>query len=216
MQKSISTLLLIMSCTLLNAQSKLIGYFNKLPNEHKHDFKITKKGNKYIADAGTGAVKVILDEANGFMQIKDNGTGGGTFVYELAIFKTQKGKDIVAVNQYAYEDEGVHSGGNIAFFTANNMKDITKEILPDLTVVQDETGKTANASDLETYSNKPYNYFELPKMGTVVKFNYSTNALDAACRDGDEKALALKKQIKPVLLYWHKDNGEVVYLSLTK
>jgi hypothetical protein len=216
MQKSISLLLLIMSCTLLNAQSKLIGYFNKLPKEHKHEFKITKKGNNYTANAGTGDVRVLLDEANGFMQIKDNGTGGGTFVYEIAIFKTKKGKDIVAVNQYAYEDAGVHSGGNIVFFYASSMIDVTKEILPDLTVVQDETCKTANAADLETYSNMPYIYFALPQKGTVVKFNYSTNALDAACREGDKKALALKKQIKPALLYWHKDDGEVVYLSLTK
>jgi hypothetical protein len=216
MKKIVIALLLLISFIALHAQSKLVGYFNKLPKAHKHNFKITKKGNSYTANVGTEDVKVLLDEANGFMQIKDNGTGGGTMVYEMAIFKTQKAKDIVVVNQYAYEDAGVHSGGNIVFFTVSNMKDVTKEILPDLTVVQDETCKAVNSADLETYSNMPYTYFELPKKGTVVKFNYSTNSLDAACREGDKKALVVKKQIKPVLLYWHKDNSEVVYLELTK
>jgi hypothetical protein len=216
MKKILIAFLIFTSFNSLKAQSKLIGYFNKLPKAHKHEFVITKNANTYTANAGTGAVNVLLDEANGFMQIKDNGTGGGTMVYEMAIFKTQKGKDIVAVNQYVYEDAGVHSGGNIVFFNASSMKDITKEILPDLTVVQDETYKTVNASDLEKYSNSPYIYFELPKKGTVVKFNYSTNTLDAASREGDEKAQSLKNQIKPALLYWHKDNGEVVYLSLNK
>jgi hypothetical protein len=216
MKKILIAFFIFTSFYSLKAQSKLIGYFNKLPKAHKHEFVITKNTNTYTANAGTGAVKVLLDEANGFMQIKDNGTGGGTLVYEMAIFKTQKGKDIVAVNHYAYEEGGMHSGGNIVFFNASNMKDITKEVLPDLTVVQDETYKTVNASDLETYSNSPYIYFELPKKGTVVTFNYSTNTLDAACRDGDKKAIAIKNNIKPALLFWHKDNSEVVYLKLNK
>lgn len=213
MKKIVIVFLLVVWVNVVHAQSKLIGYFKKLPKVHKHEFTITKKANGYTADAGTGAIKVLLDDANGFMQIKDNGTGGGTMVFEMAIFKTQKGKDIVAVNQYTYEEAGVHSGGNIVFFSASNMKDITKEILPDLTVVQDETYKTVNAAELETYSNTPYIYFELPQKGTIVKFNYGTNALDAACREGDKKAIALKNNIKPALLYWHKDNGEVVYLK---
>jgi hypothetical protein len=215
--KKIKIILLLLVCfNAIHAQSKLIGYFNKLSKAHKHNFVITKKGNSYTANAGTEDVKVLLDDVNGFLQIKDNGTGGGTFVYELAIFKTQKGKDILAVNYYAYEEGGVHSGGNIAFFNTIKMLDVTKEILPDLTLVQDETYKNINAADLETYSSMPYIYFELPQKGTVVKFNYSTNTLDAAYRDGDKKAIEIKNNIKPALLYWHKDNGEVVYLSLTK
>jgi hypothetical protein len=216
MKKILIVFFILASFNTIQAQSKLIGYFNKLPKALKHEFTITKTANSYTADAGTGVVKVLLDQANGFMQIKDNGTGGGTVVYELAIFKTQKGKDIIAVNHYSSEESGVHSGGDIAFFNVSNMKDITKEILPDLTVMQDETCKAVNSADLETYSNMPYTYFELPKKGTVVKFNYSTNSLDAACREGDKKALVVKKQIKPALLYWHKDNSEVVYLELTK
>jgi hypothetical protein len=216
MKKIIIGCFMVCIANVIDAQPKTIKYFNQLPKEHKHEFKITKKGNNYTADAGTGAVKVILDDVNGYMRIKDGGTGGGIMIYEMAIFKTQKGKDIVIVNYYVYEEAGVHSGGNITFFNAKNMTNITKELLPDMTVVQDETYKTANAGDVETYNSMPYNYFELPKKGTVIKFYYGTNTLDAACKDGDKKAIALKNNIKPALLYWHKNNGDVVYLSLTK
>jgi hypothetical protein len=216
MKKIVSIFLFLLCVGIVNAQSKLIRYFNKLPKVHKHEYVLAKKGKNYTADAGTGAVTVLLDEANGYMQIKDNGTGGGTFVYEIVIFKTKKGKDIVAVNSYSYEGNGErYSSGSISFFDAKNMADITQQILPDMTVVQDETYKNVDAKELETYSDLPYIYFELPKKGTIVKFNYGTFTLDAACNDGDKKAIALKNKIKPALLYWHKDNGEIVYLSLT-
>jgi hypothetical protein len=198
------------------SQSKLINYFNKLPKEHKHDFVISKKGETYTAEAGTGPCKVLVDDKNGFLEIKDSGTGGGILVYQLAIFKNAKKQDVLAVNYYAYEDleHGMIEGGNIHFFSVGKqLVDITKDILPDMTTVEDKAYNGQSNAIMNLYKEGFYEYFELPRVGTTLKFYFGSNSLNQACENKDEQACNIKKSLQVVELFWHRDTG---YLSLMK
>jgi hypothetical protein len=204
-------LLLNLSCF---GQSKLINYFNQLSSEYKHGYVITKKGETYFADAGTGPCKVLVDNKNGFLEIKDQGTGGGTFVMQIAIFKNAKKEDVIAVNNYAFEDlkQGMVSDGNLVFFKAGKqLVDVTKEVLPDMTTAEDQAYNGQADAIMKDYKDGMFEYFELPRSGTTIRFHLGTNALNQACASEDQQACIIQQQLQVVNLYWHKDVG---YLSL--
>lgn len=216
MKKTIFTLCLIFLTCLTFAQSKLINYFNKLPKEYQYGYVITKMGESYTADAGTGSCPVLVDNANGFLEIRDSGTGGGTFVFQLALFTNSRKEAFIAVNYFGYEDldQGMVDGGNIHFFfCGKKLSEMTKDILPDMTTVEDKAYNGNATTIFESYKEGVYEYFELPRNGTTVKFHFGTNSLNHSCEDNDEKACQIKNSLQVVELYWHKETG---YLSLTK
>ncbi|MGV3610487.1 MAG: hypothetical protein ACO1N0_06035 [Fluviicola sp.] len=216
MKNTLFTLCFIFLTCFTFAQSKLINYFKKLPKEHQHGYFITKKGESYIADAGTGPCTVLVDNANGFLEIKDSGTGGGTFVLQLALFKNSKKEELLAVNYFSYEDlnQGMIENGNLQFFKGSKkLVEVTKEVLPDMTTVEDKAYNGNAPTIFENYKEGVYEYFELPRNGTTVKFHFGTNSLNQACSNHDQKACNIKRSLLVVELYWHKEVG---YLSLTK
>ncbi|AEA42976.1 hypothetical protein [Fluviicola taffensis] len=216
MKELLFTFCLALTTCFASGQSKLIDSFNKLPKANRHGYVITKKGESYTADAGTGPCAVLVDNANGFLEFKDTGTGGGTFVFQLALFKNSKKETFIAVNYFAYEDpeQGMIDGGNIHFFQGSKkLVEVTKEVLPDMTTVEDKAYNGNATTIFENYKEGVYEYFELPRNGTTVKFHFGTNSLNYACSNTDENACKIKRSLLVVELYWHKEVG---YLSLTK
>ncbi|MCC6702271.1 MAG: hypothetical protein IT221_12155 [Fluviicola sp.] len=216
MKQILFTLCFALTTHFSMSQSKLINYFNKLSKENKHGYVITKKGENYTADAGTGACVVTVDNTNGFLEFKDTGTGGGTFVFQMAIFKNSKKQEILSVNVFAYEDmeQGMIEGGNIRFFSVGKqLIDVTKDILPDMTTVEDKAYNGQTDAIMEQYKEGLYEYFELPRVGTTVTFHFGSNSLNQACANNDEQACNIKKSLQVVDLFWHKDTG---YLNLMK
>ncbi len=200
------------SCSL--AQSKLINYFKKLPKAQQHHYTITKKGSSYVADAGTGDVPVTIDEANGYLEFTDNGTGGGNTKFQMAIFKDANGGEVLAVSCYGYGDMINNNGLNF-FRASTTLTDITydKSVIDDWTVFTDKAVEDAGDFSSWTKDVPPYEYFELPRKGTTITLHYGINGVDHDCElNQNPEACALKKKFKPVSMYWHKENGG--YFSL--
>ncbi len=197
----------------LLAQSKMIKLFNRLSKVDKQEFVITKKGKGFVADAGTGPVKVTVDDVNGFLEIVDNGTGGGSVKYQLAIFKDDKGKEVLAVNHYYFGD--MTSTGALKFFrVSTKLVNVTddKSVVSDWTVFTDKAIEDAGDFSDKIADVPPYTYYELPRKGKTIILHYGINGVDIDCSNNDEAACALKKKFKPVSMYWHKENGG--YFSL--
>jgi hypothetical protein len=188
------------------AQSKMVGYFNKLSAERKGGITIKVKAGKATAESGTGKCKVTLDEKNGYLQIIDDGTGGGVYTVELAVFKTLKGKTYVVANSNVKSGEGNESKG-MDFFDAVTMKDATYEIWPDISNVEDVLTNGVSKEDIEKYASTEYALCTLPKNGTTITYQVGFTALDQACNDNDVDAIALRKKLKSVKLIWNKKAG---------
>jgi hypothetical protein len=158
-----------------------------------------------------------VDDANGFMEITDSGTGGGTAVFQLAIFKNSKNEDFIGVSSYSYEEnkeDGLITDGNLTFyFCGKKLSDMTKDVLPDMTIVEDKAYNGNSNTIMESYKEGIYEYFDLPQKGTTITFHFGTKQLNLACRENDEKACEIKKSIQVVELYWKRDVG---YFSINK
>lgn len=204
MKKIILLLAVIVSTSTAFAQAKIVRYFQKLSKENKHGYTIAYKAGKYKVEADTEC-SIIVDEKNGYLKIEDAGTGGGTFVLELAIFKTATNKEILAVNSYAYSGDGRESG-NISFFdVANKMTDMTMSVWPDIGYIEDLLHNGVTKEDIEPYKNMEYTYCTLPRLGTTITMYLGYKNLDYACQfENDKKACALQKRITPSTLVWNK------------
>jgi hypothetical protein len=58
-----------------------------------------------------------FDVSNGFFEHEDEGTGGGLYTGQLALFRTNDGKDIIAINGFSF-DAVVFN--NIIFFISSH------------------------------------------------------------------------------------------------
>jgi hypothetical protein len=204
MKKIILSALVVIMATATMAQAKIVKYFQKLSKENKHGYSIIYKAGKYKVEADTEC-SIIVDEKNGYLQIFDSGTGGGNFVLELAIFKTDASKEILALNTYAYSGDGRESG-NISFFdVANKMTDMTMSVWPDIGYIEDLLHNGVTKGDIAAYADTEYTYCVLPRVGTTITMYVGFKRLDFACNDEKEaKACELQKKITPSKLVWDK------------
>jgi hypothetical protein len=187
-----------------SAQTKIVKYFDKIPDENKHGYAITFKDGKYKVVSETQS-SIIVDEKNGYLKIEDSGTGGGTFVLELAIFKTAQGVDILAVNNYSFSGDGREEGEIKFLDVANKMTAITMSVWPDIGYIEDLLHNGVTKADITPYEKSEYIYCTLPRVGTTITMHLGYKTLDYACyQDKDKKACALKQKITPSKLVWNK------------
>jgi hypothetical protein len=185
------------------AQAKIVKYFNKIPTENKHGYAITFKAGKYNVVSDTES-SIIVDDKNGYLRIEDAGTGGGTFVLELAIFKTAKGDDVLAVNNYSFSGDG-RDAGTISFFDAkNNMADMTMSVWPDIGYIEDLLHNGVTKKDIEPYTDSEYDYSVLPRVGTTINYYIGFRKLDRLCIENNKTACALQKKLTGSKLVWNK------------
>ena len=164
-----------MSIPLAISQMNIVDCFNKLPN--KKDLGSIqkypkKKGDYFYLSPLEDTLGVTVDLKNGFIEIVDNGTGGGITTVQLVKFKTADGKQFVVYRYDSREgDNGMQSEFDYKVYWIQNEKLVlAKGILPTLSV-QDflETPEKA----LSPEQNKKilmqlHCYLDLPRNGTVL------------------------------------------------
>jgi hypothetical protein len=113
----------------------------------------------------------IVDIKNGYIQIEDEGTGGGTLLYtEVALFRKSDKSYLIALNGYG-RDEITHvvSGGTPKFYQweNNELREVTMEVFPatPLSLFFKE-----NVEPIES----PY-YFALPQVGKSIEYHIGLN-----------------------------------------
>ncbi len=187
------------------AQSKMVDFFKKLPSDKKVGIVIKEKAGKFNAESATGKCKITVNDKNGYLQIIDDGTGGGVSYVELGLFKNEKGEQILAYNSYIKSADGIESEGilfyNLPKYTTNDM------VWPDMGNIEDLLPTGVTKGDIETYKDTEYGYSILPQNGTTILYNVGFKNLDEAVTNGDTKAKKLKEKLKPAKLVWNKKNS---------
>ncbi|MCK4921051.1 MAG: hypothetical protein KAS71_08395 [Bacteroidales bacterium] len=138
---------------------------------------ILKKENRSIADYYVLLKKTevfipgndggTFDVANGFFEYEDEGTGGGNYTGQLALFKTNDGKDIIAINGFygdalAYYQTG---GSHPKFYLfENNLFSEIPNIFPEVNI------QMFFDSDYNGSVEEISSYFSLPKKGLSIQY----------------------------------------------
>ncbi len=165
----------VMSIPLAISQMSIVDYFNKLPNKNEHGTiaKYPKKKNDYYYLSPLGdTLALTVDLKNGFLEIVDNGTGGGISTIQLAKFKTADGKQFVVYRSDSREgDNGVQSDFDYSVYWIQNEKLVlAKGILPNLSVQDflETPEKSLSAEQNKKILMQLRCYLDLPRNGTSI------------------------------------------------
>lgn len=163
----------------------VVDYFNLLRWKGMIDpFVLLERGDKWVCieDAGSefnyeGSLDAvrhypsIVDIKNGYIQIEDEGTGGGTLSYtEVALFRKSDKSYLIALNRYGL-DEITHiiSGDTPRFYQweNNELSEVTTEVFPKTSL------SLFFKEDMEPIES-PY-YFTLPQVGRSIEYHIQLN-----------------------------------------
>lgn len=213
MKKIIGITLISFAALTVQAQSIMVKYFNMIPTEKRQDMKVIEKNGKFSTNSET-PTRVVVDDKNGFLEVIDNGTGGGNITYQVAMFKDLAGKVTLAFSMHTFD--GVMHESDIAFYDpANKMTDVGSRVYG-TKISNTDFQKTvykgkAKLSDFVNgdHNNTKYTYYVLPRQGLDIKVYHGYAALDNACQiDKIKEACDFLTQYHPfVLLKWNKTKG---------
>jgi hypothetical protein len=215
MKKLLAFLLLIFSTEAFSQKSPqgVVDYFNLLP-EDLRVFSLKQKNGKWtsISPITEEEISTVVDAKNGFIQITDEGTGGGTQQTTVVLYRKANKDAVIAVSNFSHD--GVMESFDVKFFEYQNnqWKDISKQTLPQL----QPTDFLKEKIDLKPYQellrNSPI-VMALPQFGTAIKANISSMYLDFKCNKKDEQyskeACLLKSKLYTTVdLLWDKTTGK--------
>ena len=126
---------------------------------------LLRKAAIFVPDNDGG----MFDVPNGYFEYSDDGTGAGEATSQIALFKTNEGKDLLAINGY-YMDPGgsftTTSGRPPRFYLYEN-KTFTEQtsVFPDVNLNLFFDRDTGSVEEV------PF-YYILPQQGTSIQCNF--------------------------------------------
>ncbi|WP_157698909.1 hypothetical protein [Bernardetia litoralis] len=205
-------------CQTLVAQRNVLDAYKELQKYDKNldYYKLFKKGNDWKTTSNADyEMSATVDFKNGYIEIDDDGTGGGTVNVQVVLFRTIDKRELIGVTTHRIFD-GDFAGATYDFWksTDSGWKNVTKEVLPtNFNYTNFCTQKIAN---VDAGFEKDINYrILLPQHGTTAKL-YLSDALmmkQSDCeRNNIDKSecelveLLQNNSYEYVELIWDKDN----------
>jgi len=162
-------------------------------------YELANKDGKWLTKSSVGyEFEVVVDAANGYLEINDRGTGGGFVAQELALLATADGGTVIGVNIYCADGTQARTKG-LRFYRrdGNRFRDVTKDVLPELDWKMFYRANQWNIEDLKQGAKIAAREkialirFKLPRNGTmlrasflkenlIIRGQYTTSGLTAA------------------------------------
>ena len=218
MKKIAFTLFLALLMLSLFAQKlTVIDYFEKLPPEIIDDYKIENAEGEWISKSNAGyEIFPTVDIINGYIEIIDEGTGGGTTKLQVVLFRKKDGSALIAISKYT-NDGGMYIESRINFMEYKNEEwiDVTYDIQPSITC----NNFVNQGFDMPDFPEDFHEMFgivyNLPQYGTTIEISLIVGGLTLIC-DGTMESLPADKKLvcdfidntkkTPIKLYWDKPN----------
>ncbi len=102
MKKNLILLLILIFTTNIFAQQLTVfDYFEKLYEDDKISYKIENIEGEWISQSNAGyEIKAKVDIINGYIEIIDEGTGGGTIKLHVVLYRKKDGSALIAVSEF--------------------------------------------------------------------------------------------------------------------
>lgn len=170
-----------------------------------------EKGRWTTRSAAGYALEPLVDIDSSYLRIADPGTGGGSLVQELALFRTGRGGPILGVNLTRFD--GVGSECRLAFYDPGGglWRDVTRQVLPtvDLSLF---LADTYDANRIKPDRGVPgiALLYLLPRTGTTLRVRIELDRLILTSAGPQDRAVAeIVNSIKygEVQLPWDEAGG---------
>ncbi len=214
MKKIILSSFILIICIFSFSQNlSIIDYYRLLPDSLIHYYEIFYKDNKwYTNSCAEYEIEILVDIKNGYIEINDEGTGGGRTTVKTVLFRKTDGSGLIGISYHFYDG---FADSDIKFleYKNNEWVFVTNEVLPEITY----RNFMSDDYELPYFEFPPFSiYYDLPQFGSSIKLTIFYDILKMQC-DGEfmevskeEKEIACNfvKNIKNenLTLIWDKQN----------
>lgn len=198
----------------LNAQKKNVLDYYRMLDVNK-EYKIFKNGEHYQTTGVTEEpFNVTVDFKNGYIDIKDEGTGGGTMFYQVVLYRKADGSALVAMSSQNFD--GVFIDVQIEFYEEKDGKLVnkTEKYFPGKQFFMDKFPGDLSSEEKAIFSEVVTPVFDLPQHGLAISVMFAVNGyVDKEKRTQYDLQQRLTKSA-PYFLKWKynkaKDQFEIV------
>ncbi len=146
----------------------VLDYYQRLKGVYDPGYPIQKKGNKWVSvsPATEEAIEATVDIPNGFIEVVDEGTGGGTQKVQVVLFRMANGTAVIAVSLQNFD--GIDVSQELYFLrdTPKGLADWSEHTMPVITGFDFLPDDYAEEPDVVEEALSIY--FALPRKGTNV------------------------------------------------
>ncbi len=213
----LSTIIIVIATSLFAQKMTVLDYFEKLPKDVRFAYEIENIEGDWVSQSNADyEIKPVVDIINGYIEIYDEGTGGGTVKLQVVLYRKKDGSALIAVSKTEAEG-GVFINSVVKFFEYKNKKwiDVTYKVIPELSY-SDFLKKGFDMPDFpEDYYEMSAISYNLPQHGTTIEVSLNAGGLYSIC-SGDFDALPADKKLvcdfinnlikQPIKLTWDKTN----------
>lgn len=168
-------------------------------------YPLTQKGEDWkTMSVAEYELNAKVDTKNGYIEIQDEGTGGGTLTTQVVLYRKADGNELVVFNRRTFD--GVSTDTEIAMYESDgkNWTALDPKMILPLVQISDFLSKPTDNRRADAYLDV---YYVFPQYGTTAKMLLETSQLDYSCGEGDADApCELLDQIKyhSIELKWDK------------
>ena len=211
-------LLIILIISISYARESIVDYYNLIPIKllDEYRYQLQFKNNNWITRSNANyEIRPIVDIKNGYLKIKDAGTGGGAVEHELVLYRTPEGNDIIGVNITQFD--GLGHICKLRFYkpAENQWMDITNDVLPkvDLSRFMDDNTKLNMEKFSKLIEGIEFLY-RLPRIGTTMNVKIELDRFIMIHSENGKKPMSGVKEIinnikyQEIKLIWDKKNSK--------
>ncbi len=194
------------------AQKKsVVDYFRLLPDSLNNGYELFYKNGKWFT-VSIDTIYPTVDIRNGFIEIKDEGTGDGELRTQVVLYRKIDGSALIGVS--LSEFNGFAPPGKLYFLEMHYGKweIVTNKVFPQISIHNFmKPGYKIPESIEGNYWWRIY--YNLPRYGTNIQVEIDTTTMHYECNSENKKtACDFLNNItrNPVILKWDKPNTRFV------
>lgn len=165
------SLLMTMNVT-LGAKPNIVDYYRDLPEQYldNNKYDIQQREGQWVTLSDPGpAVKPVVDIKNGYLQLKDHGTGGGTLEQTLALFRDKAGSDLLGLTIRQFDGVGTTCRLQFLQPKAGAWQNATAQVMPAPALKEFfDPGYDLNLKRAENLFEGIVVLYQLPRVGTTM------------------------------------------------
>ncbi|MEQ8706247.1 MAG: hypothetical protein RIC19_20105 [Phaeodactylibacter sp.] len=197
-------------------RKNVLDYYRSLEPPYNSPYELTQKGNKWMAESPLEMeLEATVDLRNGFIEIIDEGTGGGTYHVQVVLFRLANGNPMIAVSKRAYDGVGATQEYHFLRPEHPDQYDWTEHTLGALSVF--DFLELDYAEEAHTLEEAMPVLLDLPQRGTTLTASVFTGKRFYYCGDSasPEEQLACpafdRLRQEQIALKWDRENGQFLF-----
>jgi len=164
-------------------RKNVLDYYQALEPPFQTDYPLRKSGEKWLTNSSAEyEIEATVDLKNGYIEIEDEGTGGGTITLQVVLFRMADGNPMLAINETFFDGLGMSSNYHFLHPEDQQQYDWTEHTLPVMTPFDFLSEDAASLDPALLEEAMPVN-LKQPQHGTTLSVHLDRSKKPLYCSE---------------------------------